>query len=131
MIDIDTWPLKIEAIVFVGGFLVALGCLLGRLYIGLKYLERMLKAFGRSIEVRMWEARYSRGLFERVLLVAILANLLFFSDFHIKRGDVSAQDIQDFPRDLKRILVIDTILLWSSAIIFIVLGVLVDLRSGA
>ena len=43
---------------------------------------------------------------------------------------VSAQDIQEFPRDLKLILIIDSVLLWTSAIIIVVLGALVDLRSG-
>ncbi|MGE8409473.1 MAG: hypothetical protein ACN6QH_20825 [Pseudomonas sp.] len=130
MIDIDTWPLTVVANVFGGGFLVACLCLLGNIYISQKYLERMLKAFERSPEAKMWAAAYNRGLFGKILLVGLLANLILLSERYIKSGDVSAQDIQDLPRDLKRIFLIDGILMCVSPTIIIVLGVLVDLRSG-
>lgn len=131
MTDIDTWPLDMAVNVFGGGFLVAWGCLLWRFYIGRKYLGRVIEAFGRSPEVREWEARYGRGLFNRYILFSILAGFVIFPRIYIKRGVVSARDIQDFPRDLKRVLMVDIVLLCVSSIILIVLGVLVDLRSGA
>lgn len=130
MIDIDTWPLNVAVNVFGGGFLVVWGCLIWSFYISRKYFRRVLEAFGRSPEIREWEARYSRGLFNRSLLFSILANVVIFPRIYIKRGMVSAQDIQEFPRDLKLILIIDSVLLWTSAIIIVVLGALVDLRSG-
>lgn len=130
MTDMDTWPLTVAANVFGGGFLVAIACLAGRVYICKKYLGRMLKAFERSAEAKMWEATLNRGMFARVLLVSMLANLILLSGRYIKRGDVSAQDVQDLPRDLKRVFLIDGILMLASASIFIVLGILVDLRGG-
>lgn len=130
MIDIDTWPIKVAANFFGGGFLVALGCLLGQVYISQKYLGQMLKAFERSLEAKMWAAILNQGVFGRLLLVSILASFIVLSKFYIKRGEVSAQDINDLPRDLKRIFLIDGILMWVSATVLIVMIVLVNLRSG-
>lgn len=90
----------------------------------------MLKAFERSREAKMWAAILNQGVFGRLLLVSILASFIVLSKFYTKRGEVSAQDINDLPRDLKRIFLIDGILMWVSATVLIVMIVLVNLRSG-
>lgn len=55
----------------------------------------MLKAFERSREAKMCAAVLSQGLFGRMLLVGILADFVALSEFHIKRDEISAQDIND------------------------------------
>lgn len=130
MIDIDTWSPTMQLSVYGGGFLVCFACMLGRFYICKKYLGRMLEAFGRSPEARMWNAILNRGLLERVFLVTMLGNLFMLSRIHIRQGNVSAQDIQDLPRELKRVFLIDGILMVGAANP-VILGFLVDLRTGA
>lgn len=131
MVDIDTWPIKVTATVLGGAFLIAGSCLLGNIYISRKYLGRLLESLSRSPGVRVWGRRYNSGVLNRLLLVSILGQLILFSKFHIKRGEVSAQDVQEFPRDLKCILLIDSVLMWTSVVLFSVLCVLVEIRSSA
>lgn len=130
MIDIDTWPIKVTASVLGGGFLAALSCMVGRVYISRKYLGRLLEAFSRSPEAKFWERILDRGLLGRVLLVSILAHLVVLSRRYIRTGEVSAQDILELPRELKRVLLIDGILMCVSCTIFAVICVLIELRSG-
>lgn len=130
MIDIDTWPIKVTAIVLGGAFLLTWSCLLGGIYISRKYLGRLLEAFSRSPEARVCGARYNQGMLNRLLLVSILGQLLLFSKIYIKRGEVSAQDVREFPGELKRILLIDGILMCTSVVSFALVCILVEIRSG-
>lgn len=131
MIDIDTWPIKVTATVLGGAFLAAWSFLLGSIYITRKYLGRLLGAFSKSPEVGEWGARYSRGLVNRLALMAILADFVLFSRFYIKKGEVFAQDIQKLPYELKCILLIYSVLMCSSGAILATICVLVAIRSGA
>lgn len=131
MIDIDTWPIKVSAGVLAGGFLTALSCLLGRIYISRKYLDRLLVAFARSPEAKMWERVLNQGVLGKMLLVSILAHLVVLSRRYIRTGEVSAQDILELPRELRRVLLVDGILMCVSCAIFAVICILMELRSGS
>lgn len=131
MTDVDTWPAKLAVYVYGRGFLIISGCLLARVYISRKFLGEILRAFRRSPEAEMWESILDRGVFGRVLLMSMLANLMLLSRRHIRRGEVSAQDVREFPDELKKVLWIDGILMGFAAAIFIGLCVLLEFRGSA
>ncbi|MDR0278080.1 MAG: hypothetical protein LBJ37_09355 [Paucimonas sp.] len=130
MIDMDTWPIKVAANVLGGLFLILIGCLLGHIYISRKYLGQLMAALSRSLEAEWWERRMNQGVLNKMLLFSILAQLVCMPGRHIREGDVSLQDIQEFPSDLKRVILIDRILTWVSVVALVVMCVLVEFRSG-
>ncbi len=79
----------------------------------------------------MWERVLNQGVLGKMLLVSILAHLVVLSRRYIRTGEVSAQDILELPRDLKRVLLVDGILMCVSCTIFAVICVLMELRSGS
>ena len=110
--------MSIEKIVFglLGGILVigAIIWIVIALRIAYTHLDLMLKHLENSSTVTTLTQLKQGSLWGRVLLVGSISSVLTFSDFYIKRGRASAEDISLFPTLLKRKLVV---LQWGGIVI--------------
>lgn len=99
-----------------GGILVigAIIWIVIALRIAYTHLDLMLKHLENSSTVTTLTQLKQGSLWGRVLLVGSISSVLTFSDFYIKRGRASAEDISLFPALLKRKLVV---LQWGGIVI--------------
>lgn len=94
-------------------------------YLSRRYLRAMIEALPNSRYLYLWGAGlWKSGWFGRIWLMNSIAAMVVWAPIHIRGGDIDPVDIQNFPAHLKRLVLIDTALLYSAAIWMLVVYVL-------
>lgn len=75
------------------------------LYIGYKYLDVIVENLKNCIIVEQRKFLLRMGIWGRVVFVGSVAGFLAFPNYLTKKGALSAEDVNEFPRDLKKMLV--------------------------
>ncbi|AWY42123.1 hypothetical protein DKY63_20310 [Pseudomonas putida] len=97
----------IVGLTIVGGALIVFGI---ALYLGYTKGDVLSDHFKNSSSLITLPARIDKGLRGKVRLVYSVSSVVTFPRLFMKRGLVSAEDIDEFPNDLRRKLVM---LQWS------------------
>lgn len=86
-------------------------------YLSRRYLDAMIEALPNSRYLYLWAPFLRRpGWFERFWLMNSIAAMVVWAPIHIRAGDIDPVDIQNFPACLKRLVLIDTVLLYGAGI---------------
>ncbi|MCW8274449.1 hypothetical protein IMF27_01075 [Pseudomonas sp. PCH199] len=102
-----------DALFVVSGLLVFGGAIIifgVAIYLGYTKGEVLSEHFKNSSSLITVPARIDKGLRGKTRLVYSVSSVVTFPRFFLKHGIVSAEDIENFPRDLRRKLVV---LQWS------------------
>jgi hypothetical protein len=98
------------------------------LYFGYTEIESLLNHFKTSSPSITNAVNRHRSLRNRLQLVGSACVILTFSNFYIKHGILSRQDLENFPHSLRRKLVV---LQWSVNTSFVVVALLtIALKTG-
>jgi hypothetical protein len=92
----------ISGLIVFGGMLVVFG---GVIHLGCTKGNVLLEHFQNGSSLITIPARIDPGLTGKVRLVYSVSSVVTFSRFYLKRGLVTAEDINRFPSDLRRRLV--------------------------
>ncbi|WP_045885536.1 hypothetical protein [Pseudomonas chlororaphis] len=117
-----TLPPLIALILTGGLLLLALISLLFSYYLSRRYLREMLEALGRSQHFYRWtDSLLHEGWFTHCVMLAAVRGSMLWPGPAVRRGLLSAEDIDNFPPHLQRLLTIrnwmDVVLLvWGSII---------------
>jgi hypothetical protein len=111
MIDIYSWPHEISLVVFGGPILLAFMSIAFSLYLSRRHLDAMLEALKNSRYIAVWAAGLrGHGWFGRFMLEAQIRGMVMWPGPGIRAGEVTADEIRNFPAHLKRLLVAETVL---------------------
>jgi len=107
MTSIDTWPSWIAIIVTGGPIILSLISFIFNLYLGHRHLDSMMAALSNSRFIKLWGPAWRRqGWFGGIVLIVKIAEFVVFSRASILNGAVDPTDIENFPPNLKRLLVV-------------------------
>jgi hypothetical protein len=107
MTSIDTWSPWIAIIVAGGPILLGAVNTAYCLYLSRRHLDAMMEALKNSRFIFIWGPGWrSQGWFGGCVLVTTIAGMVVWPKAYIRYGKVAAEDIENFPPLLKRLLVI-------------------------
>ncbi|WP_256660403.1 hypothetical protein [Pseudomonas sp. G(2018)] len=98
------------------------------LYLSRRYLDAMMEALPNSRYLYLWGPYWrNSGWSGRFWLMSNITAMVTWPSTYIRWGDVDPVDLQNFPAHLKRLAVIDSVLLFSGSIWMAVAYVLLEL----
>lgn len=98
----DFWTSWLAFVFVAGPFPIIIIGFAFNLYLGNRYLDDMLEALKNSRHIVIHgTALRNRGWFERLLLVGKIAGVMSWSKNLVRAGEVSADDVRDFPTHLR------------------------------
>ncbi|HEF4761120.1 TPA: hypothetical protein SAN82_003571 [Pseudomonas putida] len=98
------------------------------LYLSRRYLDAMMEALPNSRYLYLWGPYWlNSGWFGRFWLMNRVAAMVAMPSTHIRWGDVDPIDLQSFPRHLKRLIRIHSVLLYGAGIWMLVAYALMKL----
>jgi hypothetical protein len=108
---IDTWPPWVAVIIVGGPLLLCYVSLAFSLYLSRRHLDTMLDALKGSRYIAVWAAglRY-QGWFGRFMLVAKVSGMVMWPGPGLRAGELSPDEIRNFPAHLKRLLTAKSVL---------------------
>lgn len=87
------------------------------LYLSRRHLDAMLEALKNSRYIYIWgPGLRNQGWFGGFVLINKIGGMVLWPRAYIRIGDVDPVDIKTFPPHLKRLLQIDAVMLFGSAI---------------
>lgn len=98
---------------------ILLGCvsIAFTLYLSRHHLDSMLEALQNSRYIYIWgPGLRNQGWFGGFILISKIAGMMMWPRAYIRIGDVDPIDVANFPPHLKRLLQIDAVMLFGSAI---------------
>ncbi|MBT2340731.1 hypothetical protein J7E36_16415 [Pseudomonas fluorescens] len=99
------------------------------LYLSRRHLDSMKKALKNSRYIYLWGPSLGkRGLVWSLLEIAKIAGMVVWPKAYIRLGDVDPVDVENFPSDLKRLLIVKVTMTVITAIWMIIAVVLIKLR---
>jgi hypothetical protein len=94
-----------------GPILLAFMSIAFSLYLSRRHLDAMLEALKSSRYIAVWAAGLrGHGWFGRFMLEAQVRGMVMWPGPGIRAGEVTADEIRNFPAHLKRLLVAETVL---------------------
>ena len=107
----DFWSSWFAFALLAGPILLCLVSLAFSLYLSRRHLDAMLEALKGSRYIAFWAAGLrERGWFGRFMLAAQIRGMVMWPGPGIRAGEVTADEIRNFPVHLKRLLVAETVL---------------------
>ena len=107
MTSIDTWSPWIALIVAGGPILVGIVNIAYGLYLSHRYLDAMMESLKNSRFIFIWGPGWrSQGWIGGFVLVSTIAGMVVWPKEYIRYDKVDAEDIENVPPRLKRLLVI-------------------------
>ena len=106
----DTWPLDLQIAFLLAPFVISLsGVAIGVYIANSRHFENMLSALPNSSWLRYQRSILGTTSFgSRCYLVSAIGGALFFSKFNVRKGVLDAEDVRKFPRNLRRLLIVTT-----------------------
>lgn len=102
-------------------FILAILSLGFTFYLSRRYLDAVIKALPNSRYLYLWGPGLRRtGWFGRYWLMNSIAAMVVWAPIHIRSGEIDPVDVQNFPAHLKRLVLIDTVLLYGAGIWMVV-----------
>lgn len=129
MTNIDTWPVWI-AIIFTGGpILLSAAGIAYSLYLTHRYLNVIKDALKNSRYIYLWGPSLGkRGLIWSLLEMSKIAGMVVWPRAYIINGELDPVDLDNFPRRLKRHLVIIMTMAFIALTWAIVVAILLKFR---
>ncbi|PHN23543.1 hypothetical protein [Pseudomonas sp. ICMP 460] len=129
MTSIDDWPLWIAIFVSGGPILLGFIGLAFSLYLTHRHLDAMKEALKNSRYIYIWgDSLGKRGVLWSLLEMSKIAGMITMPKVHLRLGDLDPVDLENFPRYLKRLLIIVTATILTSFIGMIVVAILLKFR---
>lgn len=129
MTSIDSWNPWVAIFVTGGPILLGAAGVAFSLYLTHRHLSAMKEALRNSRYIYIWgDSLGKRGLIWSLLEMAKIAGMITMPKAYIRLGDLNPVDLENFPAYLKRLLVIDTAMIFTSLIWAIVAALLVKFK---
>lgn len=108
MIDIHSWPLKIKLLFLMAPFVFGIS---GVAISGYVAWSREFEVVNSSVQSSLYveqlkEFMGTTSFRARWMITCAVCGLLAFSDFYVRKGFVSAEEVENFPASLRRRLVV-------------------------
>jgi len=129
MTSIDTWSPWI-AIIFTGTpILIGFVGIVFSLYLSHRYMDAIKEALKNSRYIYIWGPYLGkRGVFWSLLEISKIAGMVMWPWASLRIGELDPTDLKNFPPRLKRLLVINTAMIYISFTWIVVVGVILDYR---
>ena len=129
MTSIDTWSPWLAIFVTGGsGLLAAVGPAFS-LYLSHFHLDALKEALKNSRYIYLSGPRLGkRGVIWSLLEMAKICGMVVWPKAYIHMGDVNPVDLENFPPYLKRLLVINMTIVFTSLVLMVVVALLVKFR---
>lgn len=122
---VDSWPLWVAIVVTGGWALLAVVGLAFSLYLTHRHLDAIKVALKNSRYIYLWGPSLGkRGLIWSLLEMSKIAGMVTMPKVHIRLGDLNPADFENFPRYLKRLLIIVTAMIFTSLIWMVAVAIL-------
>lgn len=129
MTSIDSWPIWIAIAVTGGPILLSAVVLAYTLFLSHRHLEEIKEALKNSRYIYIWGPSLGkRGLIYAMWEIAKITGMLTWPKAHIRIGDLSPEDFDNFPPHLKRRLFFNVAMGFIALTWGVVAAVLVELR---
>lgn len=129
MTSIDDWPLWIAIFVSGGPILLGFIGLAFSLYLTHRHLDAIKEALKNSRYIYIGgDSLGKRGVLWSLLEMSKIAGMITMPKVHLRLGDLDPVDLENFPRYLKRLLIIVTATILTSFIGMIVVAILLKFR---
>ena len=129
MTSIDTWSPWI-AIIFTGTpILIGFVGIVFSLYLSHRYMDAIKEALKNSRYIYIWGPYLGkRGVIWSLLEIAKITGMVTWPWASLRIGELDPTDLKNFPPRLKRLLVINTAMIYISFTWIVVVGVILDYR---
>ncbi|SEN34210.1 hypothetical protein SAMN04487857_11417 [Pseudomonas sp. ok272] len=129
MTSIDTWSPWIAIIVAGSPFVLGTAGLALSLYLSRCHLDAMKEALKHSRYVHRWGPSLGkRGVLWSLLEIAKIAGMMVWPKASIRIGDASPVDLENFPPYLKRLLIINATMIFTSLAWMTAVAILLEFR---
>lgn len=129
MTSIDTWPFWIAIFVAGGPILLSFVSIMLSLYLSHRYKNAMIEALRNSRYIYILESSLrNQSWYGDVMMIAKIAGMVIWSKAYIRIGDVSPVDIENFPAHLKRLLLINLVMVFGALTWMVVVALLLKFR---
>lgn len=113
MIDINCWPLKLQIAFLLAPFIVGLSGGIALAYTTARHYEQIMAAFPSSPGVQNFQRGFAGYSFRsRCMQVAVTAGFVFWPKKFIRRSELCPDEVHNFPREIKRLMIISIAQLW-------------------
>ncbi|MGN7443138.1 hypothetical protein [Pseudomonas lactis] len=129
MTSIDTWPPWAAIIVLGAPGLLSVAGIAHSLHLSHRHLDALKDALKNSRYIYLWgDSLGKRGLIWSLLEISKIAGMVVWPRAYVLTGDVNPADIETFPARLKRRLIVNMTLMFTSFTWGVVAAMLVKFR---
>ncbi|MBP1124990.1 MULTISPECIES: hypothetical protein [Pseudomonas] len=129
MTSIDTWPPWIAIIVTGGPVFLAVAGVTFSFYLSRRHLESMKEALRNSRFIYIWGTSLGkRGVIWSLWEISKIAGMVTLPKASLRIGELDPVDLKNFPPHLKRLLVINMMMLIGSVFWSVIAAMLVEFR---
>lgn len=129
MTSIDTWPPWVAIFVLGAPGLLAVAGIAHSLHLSRRHLDALKEALKNSRYIYLWgDSLGKRGVIWSLLEISKIAGMVVWPRAYVLTGDVHPADIETFPARLKRRLIVNMTLMFTSFTWGLVAAMLVKLR---